>query len=263
MTEALVRTGRRVGEDFPPPEELLAAREHRPFPLPSVPWVMTQSWLRLLFAHWPVRPDELRSLIPPGLELETFGGTAWVALTPFELRNLRVRCLPAMGGASEFLEMNLRTYVSRKGVPGVLFFSLDAGSAAGVKGARLLYRLPYHHADMSMRPAETGWRYHSRRRDGAAEARLQYRPTGEATRPLPGSFEAWAAERYCLYAPLRSGRLLRAHIHHPPWALAPAEAEVEVNTIGSAANVPVSGTAPVLHYAEAQHVLIWGPTLAE
>lgn len=262
MSHALVPTRPPRGEDFPPPDELLADRAHRPFALPGLPWVMTQSWTRLLFAHWPVPVDGLRPKVPAGLELDTFGGTAWVALTPFFLRNLRVRGVPP-AGPSEFLEMNFRTYVSRRGMPGVLFFSLDASSVSAVRGARLLYRLPYHHADMSMEREWDGWRYRSRRKDGRAEARLRYRSAGESTQVAAGTFEAWATERYCLYAALRSGHLLRAHIHHPPWRLAPAEAEVEVNTVGAAAGVAVDGVAPLLHLAEPQHVLVWAPTLAE
>lgn len=47
------------------PMELLTQTTHRPWPLPKTPWLMTQFWDRLLFAHWPLPPEALRPLIPP------------------------------------------------------------------------------------------------------------------------------------------------------------------------------------------------------
>ncbi len=44
---------------------------------------MAQSWQDLLFAHWPVPAGELRRWVPEQLPLDTFDGTAWIAVTPF------------------------------------------------------------------------------------------------------------------------------------------------------------------------------------
>lgn len=49
--------------------------EHRPWHLPKGPWVMTQSWEKLLFAHWPIEPHLIQSKIPAPLELDTFACT--------------------------------------------------------------------------------------------------------------------------------------------------------------------------------------------
>jgi len=62
---------------------------HRPWPLPSQPWVLAQRWRDRLFAHWPVDPEHLRPLIPGGLTLECHTGTARVSITPFRLEGLR------------------------------------------------------------------------------------------------------------------------------------------------------------------------------
>src|SRR4051794_21541354 len=98
-------------------------------------WIMRQSWHDLLFAHWRVFPDELRGLVPDFLEVDTFETEAWVAVTPFHLSDVAPRGVPAIPWMSTFNEINVRTYVSYKGVPGVYFFSLDANSVAGVAGA--------------------------------------------------------------------------------------------------------------------------------
>jgi uncharacterized protein len=105
---------------------------NRPWPTPTESWVMVQKWQNLLFAHWPIPFETLRPLVPSVLPLDTYDGTAWLGITPFVLRGLRSRGLPPIPGLSEFPEINVRTYVTLGGKPGVYFFSLDAASRAAV-----------------------------------------------------------------------------------------------------------------------------------
>src|SRR4051795_4757016 len=151
---------------------VLADVTHRPWPLPSGPWVMAQSWIDLLFAHWPVDAEQLRAIVPASIPIDTFDGTAWLGITPFELTGLRPRGLPAL---SRFPELNVRTYTMLGGKPGIWFFSLDAGSLAAVWGARLTYRLPYFKARMGI-AREGRIRYRSVRAGARLEA--AYEPTG-------------------------------------------------------------------------------------
>ncbi|MGX1079366.1 uncharacterized protein YqjF (DUF2071 family) [Bacillus sp. SLBN-57] len=95
---------------------------HRPFPLPEGPWMMTQTWNHVLFAHWAVDPEAIRGQIPAALELETFNGKAWIGILPFLLTNMRPRFLPPFPFISRFPELNVRTYVAYKGVPGIYVF---------------------------------------------------------------------------------------------------------------------------------------------
>jgi uncharacterized protein YqjF (DUF2071 family) len=119
---------------------------------------MFQSWRWLTFLHWRYEPGEIRRLLPKGLELDTFDGSAWVALTPFLLSGLRPPFVPALPWISHFPEMNVRTYVrGPAGEPGIWFFTLEADRLAAVVGARLGYGLPYRWADMHVkRGTETG-----------------------------------------------------------------------------------------------------------
>lgn len=232
---------------------------HRPWPLPRTPWVMYQSWRQLLFAHWPVPADELRALVPPELTLEEFDGTAWIAVTPFVLRGLKVRGLPPFPGATDFPEMNLRTYVRYRDIPGIYFFSLDAASRLAVRGARTIYRLPYKHAYMSARCADGGIEYRSRRPNGQALLKARYRPTGPAVHPEPGTLEHFLTERYALYVVLRNHTVIRGDIHHPPWDLQPAEADIIENTVADAAGIHLPDRPPLLHFSSRQDTLIWPP----
>ena len=112
--------------------EMLSLLEHRPWPIPQKPWVMAQTWSNLLFAHWPVDAALLRKQIPEPLQIDTFDGTGWIGVVPFELR-VRPRFLPVIPRIAAFPEINVRTYVTLDGKPGVWFFSLDATSSLAVR----------------------------------------------------------------------------------------------------------------------------------
>lgn len=229
---------------------------HRPWPVPSGSWVMAQVWHDLLFAHWPVEFAALRALVPAQLPLDALDGQCWVGVVPFHMSGIHARGLPPLPGLSRFPELNVRTYVTLDGKPGVYFFSLDAASLLAVWGARAFYRLPYFHARMSAQPDGDGIRYDSRRRQAQAEFRGHYHPRGDVRLRNRGSLEHWLSERYCLYT-VHASRVFRAEIHHQPWPLQDAEAEIEINTVAGAAGVVLPPSAPLLHFARRLDVLIW------
>jgi uncharacterized protein YqjF (DUF2071 family) len=237
---------------------VLTETGHRPWPLPHGPWLMAQTWDDLLFAHWRVPAEALRPLVPVSLPVDTFDGSAWLTVTPFEISGLRLHGTPPVPGLSRFPELNVRTYTSLDGMPGIWFFSLDAGSAAAVAAARRTYRLPYHRARMTIERDVAGIRYRSARTspDGSTAAlEVEYVPTGDARPPALGTLEHWLTERYCLYAADR-GRIFRAEIHHPPWPLQPARAAIAANTMAPP-GVALPESEPLLQFARRQDVVIW------
>lgn len=235
---------------------------HRPWALPDGPWLMTQTWHDLLFAHWPVRPQELRPLVPRAFELDLLAGQAWIGIVPFHMTNVAPRGVPAISWLSEFPELNVRTYVGIGDRPGVYFFSLDAGSRLAVKAARLILNLPYFSAAMSVRPDERGVSYESRRVNSkrTANLRIDYRPTGSWSEPSRGSLDYFLTERYCLYNLDRQSRPYRLEIHHPPWKLQPAEAAISENTMADAAGISLPPIEPLLHFVKRQDMVAWAPT---
>jgi uncharacterized protein YqjF (DUF2071 family) len=235
---------------------------HRPWPLPSDPWVMKQIWHDLLFAHWPLPPDKMRPHIPPQLTLDTFDGRSWVGVAPFHMSGIRARWLPALPGLSQFPELNVRTYVSYGDKPGVYFFSLDAAHLPAVWAARTFYHLPYFRAAMASKQLGGIVDYRSRRLRGAAEFRGQYRPTTDVRLREKGSIEHWFTERYCLYTTHRA-QVYRGEIHHQRWPLQEAEAVFETNTVAAADGIALPASAPLLHFARRIEVLIWPLRRAE
>jgi uncharacterized protein YqjF (DUF2071 family) len=230
--------------------------------MPTGPWIMTQSWHDLLFAHWPVGADALRACVPPGLPLDLFEGQAWVGVVPFRMTNVAPRGVPALPWVSAFAELNVRTYVRVGSKPGVYFFSLDAANPVAVGVARTMFDLPYYSATMDA-GAEAGWvRYASRRAvtDGVrADFTASYRPTGPVYTAQPGSLDYFLTERYCLYTVNEAFELRRLEIHHPPWALQAAEATIDVNTMADAAGIRLPSMAPLLHFAKRQDMVAWPP----
>jgi uncharacterized protein len=241
-------------------QKILNDVEHRLNPVTKGPWIMTQAWNELLFAHWPLQPDLLRAIVPPALTLDTFEGEAWIGIVPFHMSQVHPRSVPSVPWLSQFPELNVRTYVSVQGFPGVYFFSLDAANPVAVALARTLFRLPYFNATMrSQRLIDTIDYRSQRTHRGAstAEFRALYRPIAPVFYAQPASLEHWFTERYYLYTVDGCGVVYRGDIHHGRWALQPAELEVISNTMASAHGIQLPDTAPLLHYAQLQEVLIW------
>jgi len=224
-------------------------------------WIMSQTWHDVLFAHWPVAPEAIGPYLPAGLDLDLYEGKAWVSLVPFGMDNVRFRGLIGLPTATQFPELNLRTYV-KAGVggpgtptepkPGVWFFSLDAASRLAVFGARRFFHLPYLNARMGMQVQDGEVDFHSERFDkraAPASFTARYGPNGDPDQASPGSLDYWLTERYSLYTADAKGRLLRGDILHPPWSLQPAWAEITVNTLSNAAGFDLPDRAPLLHFS--------------
>jgi uncharacterized protein YqjF (DUF2071 family) len=125
---------------------------------------MVHWWEELTFLHWRYPPELVQRLLPQGLTVETFDGTAWVGLVPFFLR-VGLPGVPSAPWISRFAETNVRTYVrSADGASGIWFFSLDAARLGAVVVARLSYRLPYFWSRMAIDRSDSTISYSCRRR---------------------------------------------------------------------------------------------------
>jgi uncharacterized protein YqjF (DUF2071 family) len=223
-----------------------------------VTWVHAQTWLDLLFAHWPLPEEIVRGAVPEPLEVDTFEGSAWIGITPFEVTGLRPRGLPPPPVVSRFAETNVRTYVTLGGRPGICFLSLDAASTFAVLAARAIYRLPYFRARMTIERSGDEIAYATARVGGEASLRARYAPVGDRFRARPGSLEHFLVERYSLFT-VSLGLVVRTDIDHPPWPLQPARADIAENTMTRPAGIELPATEPLLHYAARQDVVLGPP----
>ncbi len=213
---------------------------------------MTMTWEDLTFLHWRYPAEEVQRLLPPSVTVETFDGSAWVGLVPFQMR-VKVPMLPTLPRILHFPETNVRTYVvDRQGRPGVWFFSLEASSVLAVLTARLTYRVPYTLAAMEIDRSDPGrFRYWSRRRWPAPKGATSVvevdldRPfdAGEA-----GPLDRFLTARWALYSTL--GPLtVRAEMHHEPWPLWHATVDRWDDELVAAAGLTQPTEAPMVHFA--------------
>jgi uncharacterized protein YqjF (DUF2071 family) len=252
MLDLLSRPGRQ--------RSVLERTAHRPWPPPARPWLIAQTWEDLLFAHWPVETGAVQRLLPEGLSVDEYDGSAWLGITPFQISGLRLRGTWPLPGASRFPELNVRSYVTAEDKPGIWFFSLDTSSRPAVEAARCLFRLPYYQARLSLKRARDRIECDNTRRDDDrtrlfSASYAPYAPTGAAFEPEHGSLEHFLTERYCLYAADAQG-LHRAEIHHPPWRIRLAKATISLNTMPPD-GLELRAAEPLCHIAEPQDVVIW------
>jgi uncharacterized protein len=194
-----------------------------------------QDWRDLLFLHWRVPAAELAGLVHPRLSIDEHEGSGWVSMTPFTLRNGRLRGLPAM---PDFHELNFRTYVTHpKHGPGVWFFSLDVTNALAVAIARVSVRLPYFPARMER---GEGW-YRSERRLARGRFEVRFSTGPQRGRAAPGSLEEFLVERYCFYSRAAGPALWFGPVHHEPWPLCDATIGEVTEDLSVSAGVPALG----------------------
>lgn len=229
--------------------------------------VMRQNWRDLLFIHWPIRPEALKPLIPPPLELDLFEGTAYVGLIPFTMTGVRPVGLPPVAGLSNFHETNVRTYV-RVGDrdPGVWFFNLEAANTVAVWLARRLFHLPYHYARMFLEheAVAPGGQPSSilyagtRRWPGPLPASYSVRatPIGPIGPATPGTLEHFLVERYILFT-FRNGRLQHGRVHHTPYPLQSAKILSLDETLLAATGIKRPDVIPLAHFSGGVNVEIF------
>jgi uncharacterized protein len=239
------------------PSRHVDARGRRP--------AMFMRWLSLAFIHWPVSVEQIRRMnpaIPPGLEIDTFDGSAWVGLVPFTMRDVRPTWSPSIPGFSHFHECNVRTYVRRPGdsdsESGVWFFSLDAASRPAVWGAKTFFHLPYFHSRIILNRKNDLAEYEVNRvGDASARMRCSWRVGEPMSASSPGSLEHFLTERYSLFAADIRQRLFRGRIRHAPWPLRRATLESLDDRLLPAAGLPAISGDPVVFAAEELAVHAW------
>ena len=206
--------------------------------------VLLQKWLNLTFVHWEVEIAKVRSLLPSGLEVDTFEGKTYVGLVPFTMRDIRPPWCPAVPGLSHFHETNVRLYViGPNGLPGVWFLSLDAANRVGVWLGRKGFGLNYKFARMSVtgKPFPS---YRSHRPN--ARLILESEPVGAEFEARPGSLEYFLTERYALFTQNRGG-LQCGRVWHKPYLLMQAKLRrIECDLVQDAGVATIGQPASVL-----------------
>lgn len=221
--------------------------------------VMLQAWKDLTYVHFPYDPEVVQRRLPPGLEVDTFEGRAWVGLVAFHMEDIRLPQAPPVPYLSTFPETNVRTYVRGPyGRQGVWFDSLDITRLIPVLVALGTYRLPYRWSQMSIEHRNENVIYRAKRRwpgPRGASSRIVARPG----MPIAASaLESFLTARWGLYSSFGKS-LAYAPVDHAPWPLqAAALVDFEDQLIEAAGYPPPLGD-PLVHYSPGVDVRIGLP----
>lgn len=224
--------------------------------------VSFQQWSDVAQLHWRVPAASIRALVPAGLTVDTHDGSAWVSLTPFQMRHARVPFLPSLPWLSHHPETNVRTYVrGPDGRDGLWFFSLDVSRLVVVAGLRATVGLPYAWSSMSIRHNADTIVYRSRRRapGPAVASHVAVRlgpPIDDRQRT---ALDDWLTGRWRAYTRI-AGRWLVVEVAHEPWPLRRATVESLDDHLVAAAGLEVPARPDVVHAADVVHARLGPPT---
>jgi hypothetical protein len=251
---------------------LLYSVEHRPWLPPDGPWLFSQRWNDVLFAHFPVDPPTLRKLVPAEMNLDLYDGCAWLTISPGSVSHLRPRGVPPLPSFSSFPRLIVRTYVTMNDKPGVYFLSADAAHLSAVWLARLWFRMEFWHAAIRMggatvnvhRPADHAIHFFSRRIHGPAgitspaSLDVSYLPEGASEYARSHSLDAFLIERFCVYTRDRRN-CYRIEIHRQPWPLQQVSVEFRGNSMAAPFGLELPSQPALCHFSRSQKMLLWAP----
>jgi uncharacterized protein YqjF (DUF2071 family) len=227
------------------------------------PVIFVQRWRDVTFVHWPVRPESVAHLYPPGTRPDTFAdGITYVALVPFAIGKTAVGTSLPLPYLGTFLETNIRLYtIDDAGRHGVLFRSLETERLAVVALTRVGLGVPYTWARMRMSVADGQVMYCSVRRWPRRE--LSSRLTisvGDVVEPTP--LEVWLTARWGAHT-RKAGRTWWIPNEHEPWPLRAAQIVELDDDLLVASDVPPAGERLRALFSPGVRARFGRPTLVE
>lgn len=218
-------------------------------------------WLNLTFLHWQFDPEQVQAILPDDLTVDTFDGSAWVGLVPFQMEVQLPGGIP-IPREGKFPETNVRTYVrGPDGTPGVWFCSLEAGRLSASAVARATYGLPYFWAEMTAEHQGPDWTYRSQRKwPGPKGARCDVDVTAGNGIEEHSSLDRFLTARWGLFSTFL-GRTVYAPITHDEWSLHEAEVTHLNDDLMAAAGFPIPDADPLVHWTPGVSVRIGRPQL--
>ncbi|MDB5346038.1 MAG: hypothetical protein JWP89_4415 [Schlesneria sp.] len=216
-------------------------------PIAMQSWVWSQHWTEMLFLHWRVDPATIQACLPEPVTVATYDGSAWVSLVLFRLR-VRPRWLPFVPWISSLVEVNLRTYVTCNGQPGIWFLSVHANNRPAMALARLLTPLPYEHAAMQYDSIGNQRLFQAEAGSLKPLCDLAFCPSGSQVECRKDSLDEWLLERYRLFIDSDKG-LMRAEVAHPRWVVQHVAVEAAVNNFGRNIGLNLLLVPDVAHFS--------------
>ena len=229
-------------------------------PLPR-PVTFAQFWSDLTFIHWPVRPEDVAHLYPPGARPDVFAdGMTYVGLIPFTMRRTTLGASLPLPYFGTFHETNIRLYsTDDAGRHGVLFRSLEAARLAVVPAVRGSLGVPYTWARMRVERCGDRITYDSQRRWPRRGLRSSVTAVvGDEVKPSP--LDIWLTSRWGAHT-RKAGRTWWVPNEHGPWPLYSAEVVELADDLVAAAGVEVAGERLPARFSPGVHARFGRPSL--
>lgn len=209
----------------------------------------------VLFTHWPVDADTLRSVIPEPLDVDTFDGTGWITVLAHEVTEATLDAVP-VSPLRPFGEVDLRTYVQYGDDSGVYFFSCNTGQELNALLGEQAFGLPHHRADVSFDRRDDRLILRCQQGNAGSNGRFDvtYQPTGPTAPADAGSLMEFLVERHTYFTPTDAGRessgsMLIGSIERDPWQIGEVEARIRANTMFGLIDLDTPDVAPTFHYS--------------
>jgi uncharacterized protein YqjF (DUF2071 family) len=218
-------------------------------PAPTGRPFLAARWSNLFLASYAVPPELLRPRLPPGLDLHTRDGRAFVSLVAFDFLDTRVLGVQ-WPGYRNFPELNLRFYVRRGEERGVVFVREFVPQRLVAWMARVLYNEPYIAAGLTSavrdEPNRLSVEYHLT--FAGRVHTLAATGAKPAFRPAADSVESFFKEHQWGYCRTRRGGTTRYEVRHPVWDVFPVtdyRIELDWEAVYGAEWRPLQVAAPV------------------
>lgn len=174
----------------------------------NIPWIISQYWSDLVFINYKIAPEQIQKRLPSGYEVDTFNGDAFLSIVPFKMSKVRFPFTPQIP-FSQLWELNIRTYVKVKGIPGIYFFTLDTNHWPAMFVAKNFFALPYRYTKLKGESKETQFSFSSKNLD--IDISLQ-------STIVKDEYKNWISERYSLFTQ-KNIHTLQGIAMHDPWQL--------------------------------------------
>ncbi|MEA2368005.1 MAG: uncharacterized protein QOH38_723 [Thermoleophilaceae bacterium] len=213
-------------------------------PAPRLPVLQAHEWRDATFLHWRYDAADVQRLLPSGLTIESYDGSAWVGLVLLRMR-VGLPFSRSISPAIWVLEANLRTYViGPDGEAGVYFLSIDCDRWSVCAGGRMV-GVPYFPAYQDMTRDGGALSYSGDRYGGKASYDIAVHAGEEIA--APSELDTWLTARFAQYSALGPARL-RIPVTHAPWPLRKGGLARCRQNLTQAAGLSSPVGEPVVHF---------------
>src|SRR5262245_42842359 len=214
-----------VAQRSPQPRSATALHEHARERMVTIErgGVFRSDWLRAVFIHYEVQPQDLAPVVP--LPLDLWGGHAIVSVVAFLMRRFRPRRSGPPGAlimapCARHALLNLRTYVRPSGEPGIVFLAEWVPNPLSAWLGPHLFGLPYRLGRMRYRHEHQTGKLTGRICTLGGGKRFEYRASvnrhGQFGPAGRGTIDEFLLERYTAYT-IRRGFPCLFRIWQEPW----------------------------------------------